>query len=212
METAPVLITPSEDMILHSDVIEAPSDAQGENQLSEDEVDLLMDALDDEEDTSMPENEEPKDDLQDFDAQPIELRYSFSLPTVGVEAVVVEGDGESVEDTERADQDKGQDDDQESTGDDGPSSEDSATEPASCSDDVSPSANLALEKEKMKLKAKRTLDERETASSQVPASQSNKAAKLSESQDDWTEARAISHLMLSPYDASLGLLSRVDTR
>ena len=181
--------------------IEVPFDdapvveAQGETQqLSEDEVDLLMDALDDDDaNSSSSDQERPTSAGEVLESPSIGLKYSFSLPVDGLEPIE-QSDDNQIDDVDE----------------DGPS-EDTETEPASCSDEP-PTTSRGLEMEKKKLKAKRTLEQAEASSVTLLPPSPPKAAKLgSADQDDWNEARAISHLMLSPYDGSFGLLSRVDT-
>lgn len=161
--------------------------SEEECELTENEVDMLMDALDDDEDEAASTNQvddlgpiEPlnscnQEDGSEADNAPvIESKYSFSLP---------------------AEEDEDQEEEEE------PSSEDAATESTSGSDEprIAPSANIPQAKTRKRVKQ----DEEQAAKSAKPTGGKK---------DEWDEARAVSHLLLSPYDASFGLLSRVDTR
>lgn len=172
--------------------------SEDEPELTENEVDLLMDALDDGEEPSNGEELGPIEplsydngnDQEGSTGNVLQSRYSFSLPADDDAEGNAEEDGENEEEPDNEDP-----------------VEDGATEPASVSDEplVTPSSHPPLDKTRKRVKA----DEESNLD--------NKNQRLAESKqtntkkDEWDEERAVSHLFLSPYDSSFGLLSRVDT-
>jgi len=175
-------------------LFDTTNDEEPAGELSENDVDLLMDALDDDDkDSTKQPSENPLEAPVRSSSDGSQLRYSFSLPIVGFDE---ENQDDAPEEEQQVD-----DEDEDSEED---NSED-ATEPASISDEPVLTASSSVPTRPRELK--RTLHQEITPE--------NKAAKLETrlSKDaEWDEARAVSHLLSSPYDSSFGLMSRIDTR
>jgi len=149
--------------------------SEEECELTENEVDMLMDALDDDDedaDASSTAYVEDLGPIEPLGSKPrMDSKLSFSLP---------EGEPEDNETRDDVSED--------------------ATEPSSRSLEISPSASVPTLRKRIKQD-----DENGSKVLRIDTKETSK-------KDEWDEARAVSHLLLSPYDSSLGLLSRVDTR
>ena len=170
--------------------------SEEECELTENEVDMLMDALDDDDDDNDLQQEEQHDlgaieplndeeeDEDEHQEEPAKVNeFPASIDSKYSFSLPTDVDEENANAE--------------------PSSEDAATEPTSGSDEplIEPSANIPQDKMRKRVKQ----EQEESSKFAKPTPSSGK-------RDEWDEARAVSHLLLSPYDASFGLLSRVDTR
>jgi len=182
-------------------------DAPG--QLTENDVELLMDALSDdaengdEEDLEQPSvGENNQELLVRSSSDGLQSRYSFSLPIDGFGTDDAnDSDVEEPQDDENNDEDDDDDDDE---NDEEPSED--ATEPASISDE--PVSNTSSGPGQRARAKKRNVQENTSDSNPKTV----KSDETKSKDTDWDEARAVSHLLSSPYDSSFGLLSRIDTR